>query len=122
MQGISSRAGNLSKWTDYDITLAAQTGGVDNWQAAPSMGANAYAYSVPAATFGNGVYISSGTSYMIWSNAQTIHESTVTDYSMINSTQSTDGQVAGQGTIDFVSLTGKPVNDIPLKVRIFKGN
>ena len=109
--GVIGSAGKQNAYKDFDVTIAAQTGGVDNWVADTSVGPNAYTQTVLTADISPNLYIDGATDFYVIPKPGAITESALEQFSWLSAAEST---ATG---IKFYSVTGKPSFDIPVTIR-----
>lgn len=110
--GVIGSAGKQNAYKDFDVTISAQTGGVDNWTADATVGANAYTQTVLTADISPNLYIDGATDFYVIPNPNAITESALGQFSWISAAESTSTG------IKFYSVTGKPSFDIPVTIRV----
>lgn len=110
--GVIGSAGKRNTYKDFNVTISAQTGGVDNWTADSSVGTNAYTQTVLTADISANLYIDGATDFYVIPNPPAITESALEQFSYISACESTSTG------IKFYSVTGKPTFDIPVTIRV----
>lgn len=110
--GVIGSAGKQNAYKDFDVTITAQSGGVDNWTADATVGATAYTQTVLTGDISSNLYIDGATDFYVIPNPATITESALEQFSWISACESVSTG------IKFYSVTGKPTFDIPITIRV----
>ena len=110
--GVIGSSGKKNSYIDYNVTILAQTEGVDNWVADSTVGSNAYTQTVLTADISPNLYIDGGTDFYVIPNPTTITDSALEQFSWLSAAESTSTG------IKFYSITGKPSFNIPVTIRV----
>ena len=70
--GVIGSSGKQNAYKDFNVTISAQTGGVDNWAADATVGATAYTQTVLAEDISPNLYIDGATDFYIIPNPNAI--------------------------------------------------
>lgn len=115
--GIIGSIGTIKKdaYKDTDVTIAAQTGGVDNWQSYTTAGANCYVYELQFSDIpDSGITSTSDVSVM---PRGTITQTLIENFSQLNAVEVTvDG--SSNDVVRFYAFNGKPTVDIDITLRV----
>lgn len=115
--GIIGSIGTIKKdaYKDTDVTIAAQTSGVDNWQSYTTAGANCYVYDLQFTDIpDSGITQDSDISVI---PRGTITQTLIENFSQLNAVEVTvDG--SSNNVVRFYSFNGKPTVDIDITLRV----
>lgn len=108
-------------FTDYEISLQQQTGGVDNWQPYSTAGTDCYVYDYDVLTdFPTAQFDANSVCSLL--PRGTITQSLIEGYSWINACEAVAITVndTNKNVLRIYSFKGKPNTDINLTLRIHK--
>lgn len=102
-------------YSDTDVTLAAQTGGIDNWQSYSTAGANCYVYDLQFTDIPNsGITINSDVTVI---PRGTITQSLIEKFNQINAVEVITNS-SSQDVVRFYAFNGKPTDNIDVTLRV----
>lgn len=118
--GIIGSIGTIKKdfYKDTDVTLAAQTGGTDNWQSYTTAGANCYVYDLQFTDIPDSGITSASDVNVI--PRGTISQSMIENFAQINAVEVTQNQQSAD-VVRFYAFNGKPSSNIDITLRVMNG-